>query len=328
MTDTARLRVLVVDDSVIVRKVLSDILTAHPEIELIGTASSGEVALVKIEHLKPDVVTMDVEMPGMDGLSTLRELRKRHPKLPVIMFSTLTARGAAATLEALALGATDYATKPTNSSTLADAREQIEKELIAKVLGLRPRSFPVATFTRPGIPTIRPVHRRIDLVAIGTSTGGPNALIAVVPNLPKDLPVPIVIVQHMPPLFTQLLAERLNALAHLPVAEAKAGAPLKPGEIWIAPGDYHLALGRKQSEILLELNQDAPENSCRPAADVLFRSVARIFGPHALGIVLTGMGSDGTKGAKAICDAGGEVIVQTKNLPSCGECPAPSSTPA
>jgi two-component system chemotaxis response regulator CheB len=154
------------------------------------------------------------------------------------------------------------------------------------------------------------MQRRIDIVAMGTSTGGPNALADLIPQLPAELPVPLVIVQHLPPLFTRLLAERLNRNGKLAVAEGQAGTRLDPGHVWIAPGDYHMTVARKNSEVILELNQGTPENSCRPAVDVLFRSVARTYGPHALGVVLTGMGTDGLKGSKAICDAGGEVIVQ------------------
>lgn len=303
------IRVLVVDDSMVVRKVLSDILASSPGIELAGTASSGEIALVKIPQLKPDVVTLDIEMPGMSGLQALAQIRKLYPKLPVIMFSTLTEHGAAATLEALALGATDYATKPTSGEGLADAKQQIQRELIAKITGLRPTAIrlPLPSLAALGH---RPIQRRIDIVAIGTSTGGPNALAEVIPLLPEDLPVPVVIVQHMPALFTHLLAKHLDGKAKLVVREGSAGTPLEPSHVWIAPGDYHMFLYRDKNIVRLGINQDAPEHSCRPAVDVLFRSVARTFGPHALAVVMTGMGSDGALGAKAIRQAGGEILIQ------------------
>jgi two-component system, chemotaxis family, protein-glutamate methylesterase/glutaminase len=313
MVDSPRVRVLVIDDSVVVRKVLSDVLSATPGIALAGAASNGETGLAKLEQLKPDVVTLDIEMPGMDGLKVLAEIRKRHPKLPVIMFSTLTEHGATATLDALALGATDYATKPTNSENLANAKEQISRDLVAKITGLKLSSPPPAP-AKPAVPVTplphKAVQRRIDLVAIGTSTGGPNALAEVIPQLPKEFPVPVLVVQHMPALFTRMLAERLNARSPLQVCEGQAGQKLNPGMVCVAPGDYHMVVARRGLDLTLELNQDAPENSCRPAVDVLFRSVARNYGPHALGIVLTGMGFDGAKGAKAIRDAGGEVLVQ------------------
>ncbi len=310
MTVPSAIRVLVVDDSLVVRKVLSDILNSTPETELVGAVASGEIALVNIPMLKPDVITLDIEMPGMNGLQTLAQIRKLYPKLPVIMFSTLTEHGAAATLEALALGATDYATKPTSGEGLADARQQVQRELIAKITGLRAPVFrlPPAAFL-PALPH-RPIQRRIDIVAIGTSTGGPNALGEVIPALPADLAVPVVVVQHMPALFTRMLAKHLNARSKLPVEEGSAGIKLRPGEVWIAPGDYHMTLVRDKEGVQLALNQDPPEHSCRPSVDPLFRSVARTFGPHALAVVMTGMGSDGAAGARVIRQAGGEILIQ------------------
>lgn len=310
MTGQGSIRVLVVDDSLVVRSVLSEILRINAGTELAGTAQSGEAALIKIPQLKPDVVTLDIEMPGMNGLQTLTQIRKLYPKLPVIMFSTLTEHGASATLEALALGATDYAAKPTNSEGLPAAREQVQRELITKIMALR---APVGQCLHvPVHPPAnrRPITRRIDIVAIGTSTGGPNALGEVIPKLPADFPVPVVIVQHMPPLFTRLLAKHLSAHASVFVQEGQSGAELNPGYVWIAPGDFHMTVLREGNAIRLGLNQGAPEHSCRPAVDVLFRSVARTFGPHALAVVMTGMGSDGTLGAKAIHQAGGEVMIQ------------------
>jgi len=181
-----------------------------------------------------------------------------------------------------------------------------------KIVGLKaaaavraPRAAPPTAKT-----VLRPVQRRIDTVAVGSSTGGPNALFELIPQLPKDLPIPVVVVQHMPPLFTRLLADRLRAKGKLTVEEGQAGRRLEAGHVWVAPGDYHMTVARKNMDVILELNQGPSENSCRPAVDVLFRSVARTYGPHALGVILTGMGSDGAKGAKAICDAGGEVMVQ------------------
>jgi two-component system chemotaxis response regulator CheB len=311
MRPEKRVRVLIVDDSVIVRKVLTDVLGAHPSIEVAGTAASGDLALAKLDQIKPDVITLDIEMPGRNGLETLAEIRKRYPKLPVIMFSTLTERGGKATLDALALGATDYATKPTSGEGLVSATEQIRRELVAKILGLRPAPPLSGRIVGPVIPLKRsPIRRRIDILAIGTSTGGPNALAEVVPRLPADFPVPVVLVQHMPPLFTKLLSDRLNASSALQVQEGIPGTALTPGKVWVAPGGHHMTVARKDGSTVLELNQDPPEHSCRPAVDVLFRSVARTFGPNALAVVMTGMGSDGTLGAKAIRNAGGEIYAQ------------------
>ena len=237
-------RVLIVDDSAVIRKVLSNLLASDPEIVVAGTARNGVQALVRIPELKPDLVTLDIEMPVMNGLETLVEIRKLYPKLPVIMFSTLTERGATATLEALARGASDYVTKPNHSGGSEASREVVQEELIPKIKSLCPvraPQAPRAPFSAPARSSSRPPGR-IDLVAIGSSTGGPNALSALLPQLPADFPVPIVIVQHMPPLFTRLLAERLNAAAPLHVQEGKEGEKLKAGQIWIAPGDNHMTV--------------------------------------------------------------------------------------
>lgn len=304
------IRVLVVDDSSVIRKVLTQALASNPEIEVAGTAPNGNIAIAKIPQLNPDVVTLDVEMPGMNGIQTLSEIRKGYPRLPVIMFSSLTERGASATLEALAMGASDYVTKP-SAENFDRAMEQVRKELVTKILFLAHRRAVAANvqLVRPA-PKPRLGGQRIDVLAIGSSTGGPNALLDLLPRLPADLPVPVVLVQHMPPLFTRFLAERLDSRAALQVREAKAGAIVKPGQIWVAPGDYHMTVERKRPSTVLNLNQDPRENSCRPAVDVLFRSVAAAFGPNTLAVVLTGMGSDGARGAQVIREAGGEVFVQ------------------
>jgi len=305
-------RVLVVDDSVVVRKLLSEVLASTAGIELAATASSGAIALSKIPQVNPDVVTLDIEMPGLNGIETLKEIRRLYPKLPVIMFSTLTEQGAAVTLEALSLGASDYMTKPTNSSSLASAMGQVRGELVTKILSLVNRS-------RERVSRILHAQKKnsgnnpIEILAIGTSTGGPNALAQVIPQLPSEFPVPVVIVQHMPPLFTRLLAERLNSQSQLGVLEGQAGAALGPGQVWIAPGNYHMTVVRKGPRAVLELNQDTPENSCRPAVDVLFRSVAQAYGPNVLAVVMTGMGSDGARGAAHIHEVGGEILVQDES---------------
>jgi two-component system chemotaxis response regulator CheB len=305
------IRVLVVDDSVVIRKLLSETLASTPGIQLAGTASSGALALAKIPQLNPDVITLDIEMPGLNGIETLKEIRKLYPKLPVIMFSTLTEHGAAITLEALSVGASDYLAKPTNSPNLACTMEQVRNELSTKIFALCGRDRQVLTGSRKIASTTRPPGRnRIEILAIGTSTGGPNALADVIPRLPERFPVPVVVVQHMPPLFTRMLAARLNTQSQIRVSEAEQSRALEPGQVWIAPGDYHLTVARKGQGTILELNQDPPENSCRPAVDVLFRSVARTYGANVLAVVMTGMGSDGARGAGHIREAGGEVFVQ------------------
>jgi two-component system chemotaxis response regulator CheB len=314
------IRVLVVDDSAVMRRLITEVLTPDPEIVIAGTAGTGHLALQKIPELKPDLITLDVEMPGLDGIATLVEIRKLNSRLPVIMFSTLTGPGAAATLEALARGASDYATKPSQAGNLERARELVRQDLIPKIKALcaartGSRASAAATVA-PSVASplvVSPLQRppkRIDLVAIATSTGGPNALGELMPHFPADFPVPVVIVQHMPPMFTQLLAGRLDTLTTLQVAEGREGQTLEKGHMWIAPGDYHMTVVRKGAGHVLALNQGAPENSCRPAADVLFRSAAQAFGENVLAVVLTGMGADGTRGASAIREAGGAVIVQ------------------
>lgn len=309
----APIRILIVDDSVVIRKLLAETLSQDPTLEVVGTASDGRIGLAKTAQLHPDLVTLDVEMPVMNGLETLAELRKLYPKLPVVMFSTLTEHGAAATLDALTLGASDYATKAGNTGGPAAAVAAIRSELIPKIKALCGGQVKKVSALFPPLPAAsvrRPAHRRIEIVAIGTSTGGPNALAEVLPRIPKDFPVPIVLVQHMPPIFTRMLADRLAAHCEIPVHEASAGTIVSPGHAWIAPGNFHMTIKRAGVGWRLELNQEPPENSCRPAVDVLFRSVAEVYGTDVLAVVMTGMGSDGVVGAKCIRQKGGEVIVQ------------------
>lgn len=310
-----RIRVLIVDDAVVVRRLVADVLSADPEIELAGTAASGSIALAKIPQVNPDVITLDVEMPGMSGLETLAEIRRQYPSIRVIMFSTLTERGAATTLDALSLGASDYVAKPSNTGSIDAAIERVRADLVPKVKAFCARVAGLASpSARPAMPPLRPAQPRarspVDVVAIGVSTGGPNALATLLPLLPADLPVPVLIVQHMPPVFTRLLAERLATRAPFPVAEGRQGAVLQPGTAWIAPGDHHMEVRREGTAVVLTLHQGAPENSCRPAVDPLFRSVARVYGATVLAAVLTGMGHDGLRGAQAIREAGGRVLAQ------------------
>jgi two-component system, chemotaxis family, protein-glutamate methylesterase/glutaminase len=307
------IRILVVDDSIVIRKLLSDTLSGDRALEVVATASDGRIALAKIPLLKPDLITLDIEMPVMNGLETLAAVRKLYAKLPVIMFSTLTEHGAAATLDALSLGASDYATKPGNTGSPAVAIERIRVELIPKIkalCGIAPLKLLPLHLSRRASQVRARSNARIEIVAIGTSTGGPNALAEVLPRIEADFPVPIVVVQHMPPIFTRLLAERLASRSAIPVEEGRAGVDITPGRAWIAPGNFHMTVVRAGLHRHLSLNQGLPENSCRPAVDVLFRSVAQAYGPNALGVVMTGMGSDGVLGAQEIRDAGGEVIIQ------------------
>jgi two-component system chemotaxis response regulator CheB len=266
--------------------------------------------------VNPDVVILDVEMAEMDGIETLREIRKTYPDLPVIMFSAHTEKGASITIDALLLGATDYVTKPSNAGSLEAALDLVRQTLIPKIKQFSPRIGPLPVIKaapEAGTPMTgarKAPSDRIEIVAIGISTGGPNALAAMLPGIPADLPVPIVIVQHMPPLFTKTLAERLDLSCGIQVREAQGGEVLTPGCAWIAPGGFHLTLERTADGVVLRTNLEPPENSLRPAVDVTFRSVASVYGGECLAVVMTGMGHDGTRGCEHIVDQGGRVIVQ------------------
>jgi two-component system, chemotaxis family, protein-glutamate methylesterase/glutaminase len=320
------LKIMIVDDSVVVRSLLSRIINSVDNMEIFGTASNGQIALDKLKQGIPDLVILDIEMPILDGISTLVEIRKKYRQLPVIMFSTLTLDGANSTIDALAKGASDYLTKPTGVGNLMQGMTSIEQELIPKIKSLCKRGTRVASRSIP--PRSRAVRvnlpprsrnissrkqKRIELVVIGISTGGPNALMELIPGLPENFPVPIVIVQHMPPVFTTMLAQRLDNFSKLRVFEAADGDYVKAGEIAVAPGNFHLFVKSDKGQVKLGLNQDEQVNSCRPAVDVLFDSAVSCFGESILGMVLTGMGKDGCTGAGKIKNAGGCVIIQDEN---------------
>jgi two-component system, chemotaxis family, protein-glutamate methylesterase/glutaminase len=357
------IRVMIVDDSAVVRKLLTSALALHPEITVVGSAANGVIALNKLPQLMPDAVILDVEMPEMDGITACAHIRESYPRLPVIMFSTLTERGASVTFDALAAGASDYVLKP--SGQHGDSLEQvISKSMLPKLIALtRPRPAVQAALAmmseskapvfdapssshrtlssapariRPSLPqSVRaperpkfesrpdalrssklPAPRKpVQVIAIACSTGGPNALAEVVPRFPAALPVPVVIVQHMPPIFTRTLAERLALRSALKVIESNGGELLRAGEVYVAPGNRHLELVQDERGISTVLTDGLPENSCRPSADVTFRSLVRVYGGGVLAVVLTGMGHDGARGAKEIADAGGRVIAQSG--PSC-----------
>ena len=371
------IRILVVDDSVVIRKLVTSTLSEVRGMEVVATAATGKIALAKIQQVAPDIVILDVEMPDMDGIETLQQIRKLSPRLPVIMFSTKTERGAVATIEALTRGASDYVAKPSNVGNVLIAMARVREELVPKIQALtsgarapgrtpsspiatlaiaatssttRIRTMPIATtmplpttptatgtgttplsrmttqvIARSQITTANPVvvldgpvrlHRAtgprppVEVVAIGASTGGPNALAELLTQLPEDFPVPIVIVQHMLATFTRHFAERLAAQCRIKIVEANAGDTVAPGHAYVARGDYHLLTERRLGRISLVMNQEVAENFCRPAVDVLFRSIAHTYGVGALAVVLTGMGHDGLRGCGAIRDAGGDVIVQ------------------
>jgi len=320
----ADIKVLVVDDSVVIRRMVTNVLSEDPDITVVGTASNGQIGLEKIELLKPDLVTLDIEMPVLDGIGTLKAIRKLYPRLPVIMFSTLTEQGARTTLDALALGASDYVTKPANMGSIPAAMEAVREQLVPKIralTGRRQTPRPVSGQTSSSITTPLPAKAAArvrppgliptpEVLVIGSSTGGPDALLAVIPKLPADFPLPIAIVQHMPPVFTKMLAQRLDLLSKLEVREAVNGDVVRRGQVLIAPGDYHLELRREGMSVKAFLQQGPPENFCRPAVDVMFRSAAEAYGGRILALIMTGMGHDGAQGAGVISGKGGYVLAQ------------------
>lgn len=307
----SKIRVLVVDDAVVVRRMLSDELAGDPALEVAGTAANGRIALAKIPQLNPDVLVLDLEMSEMDGLQTLAALRRIDTRLPVILFSGHGPRNDALVVEALALGANDYVAKPQGGLQGSQATQYIREQLIPKIKALQHHATEwEGPLAQTPSPRRYPSCARVEIVAIGLSTGGPNALARLLPALPAVFPVPVVIVQHMPPAFTRMLAERLAARSALKVGEASSGAVLQAGDVWLAPGNHHLVLARDGESIRLRTHQGPPENSCRPSVDVLFSSVAETYGPSALAVVLTGMGQDGLRGCERIREAGGQVLVQ------------------
>ncbi len=320
------IRVMIVDDSPLVRKIAGDILNADPGIEVVATAATAEFALNKLMRDRPDVITMDMEMPGMGGLEAIRQIMLQRPT-PVIVLSAHARRGAELTLQALEAGAVDFMLKP--AASLSGGLDAVARELVEKVKGAC--GVRLETSTRPAPrreapqeqspqePAPRdPAPRALpgpsnghELVAIGTSTGGPVALKVLLSGLPGDFPLPIVVVQHMPPVFTRAFAERLNSICELEVKEAEEGDALLPGRVLIAPGDQHLIVLRSPSRAALHRRELVCGH--RPSVDVLMHSVAREFGERAIGVIMTGMGRDGADGLHALRRNGGTVLAQDKD---------------
>ena len=316
------IRVMVVDDSPLVRKIVSDLLESDTGLSVAATASSAEIALRKLEKIKPDVITMDIEMPGMGGLEAIREIMKKQPT-PIIVLSAFAKRGAELTLQALESGAVDFIAKPANS--LSGGVTGIAGELIEKVKhasrikvekfeeeaeGQKIEARNKRKYEKPAvIPSSLVTY---DLVAIGTSTGGPVALKTVLHRLPGNFPSGIVVVQHMPPVFTRAFAERLDSLCSIEVKEANNGDEILPGRALIAPGDYHMAVTRFNTNPKVMLHKREPVSGHRPSVDVLMHSVAREYGPRAVGIIMTGMGKDGADGIKEMKKKGAFIIAQDK----------------
>lgn len=309
---TAPSKVLIIDDSVVVRKAVSDALSNDPEIQIVGTASNGKIALQRIAQYQPDVLILDIEMPEADGFFVLRSIRRDYPSLRTIMFSSLTQHGAAKTIESLSMGADDYVSKPSGPipGGYQEAIQKIALELIPKIKQFRPQSFETRAPHPLGLSKDRGPRVQPEVLAIGISTGGPEALGRVLPRLPEDFRVPIVIVQHMPPVFTRLLAERIDLNSKIKAVEAKEGMLIESGVAYFAPGDYHMGLEPSGGQAIVRLTKSPPENSCRPAVDVLFRSVAKVYGPRAIGLIMTGMGQDGLIGVQEMKQEGATILAQ------------------
>lgn len=330
--DDGPYRVMVVDDSAVIRGIVTRWLEADPDMSVVASCSNGAQALRVVAGKGCEVIVLDIEMPEMDGLAALPQLTRAVPGVQIIMSSTLTRRNAEISMRALAMGAADYVTKPETlrgGATAEDFRRELTEKVKALAAGFRRRHGGVAPVAHAAAPVARPLayapaaaaapgialrpfsNERPAILAIGSSTGGPQALMAVLSQLTGDVTVPIVITQHMPATFTALLAEHLERVTHRPSAEAHDGDLVKPGTVTVAPGGQHMVLVRDGMQNLrVALNGDPPENFCRPSVDPLFRSVAQLFGPRALGLVLTGMGSDGREGARAIVASGGSIVAQ------------------
>jgi two-component system chemotaxis response regulator CheB len=311
---------MVVDDSPLIRKIASDILDSDPGIKVVATAASGEFALQKLERFHPDVITMDIEMPGMGGLRTIREIMLRRP-LPILVLSAFARRGAELSLQALEYGAVDFMLKPTTS--LSGGIDDIARGLIERIKaagGLKGRS-PVAApldcairrepICRPKQPA-EPANKVFELVAIGASTGGPVALKRVLSSLPADFPPAVLVVQHMPPIFTTAFAERLNSVCALTVKEAEHGDPVIPGRVLIAAGNHHMRVRRNGVDAHVLLDQREPVWGHRPSVDVLMQSVAEQYGADAIGVIMTGMGKDGAAGIRELHEKGGFILAQDR----------------
>lgn len=314
-----QMRVLIVDKSPLARNFIQSAVEQEPGFKVVGTARDGQVAIARCRELRPDIVTLDIEMPILDGLSSLPRLLEVDRDLAVIMVSSLTRRGARETVDALMAGALDYVTKPRQADSREHAIAQFSAALLPKLRAAAARrrtSMRAVRVQRSHVPVAKSqrlsaVDREPSVLAIGSSTGGPAALGQLLSSLPRRLSAPILIVQHMPATFTRLLAERLSERSPFKVREAVAGEVLREGDAWVAPGNLHMTVERGlRGELRLRLSSEAPVNFCRPSVDVLFESLARAAGQRSLAVVLTGMGHDGREGARAIRQAGGRVIVQ------------------
>lgn len=320
---TRKIRVLIVDDTALYRKIIRDVLSDFPEIDVVGTAPNGKIALSKLETLKPDLLTLDQEMPEMDGLETLRQIKEKHLKVATIMVSAFTTRGASITMQALNLGAFDFIAKPDSKNiqeNINSLKEQFEPQFkaFAKRLEISTGSVRVSVGTStdkaiiPELKLLSGLKGKPKIVTIGISTGGPKALADVIPNIPGDLGVPVVLVQHMPPVFTKALAESLDKKSPLTIVEGQNGQILQANTVYIAPGGKQMKVvsGSGIGQYVIKITDDPPENHCKPSADYLFRSVSSLFPGKALAVIMTGMGRDGTTGLRLLKREGAKVIAQ------------------
>lgn len=295
----------------VVRRLLTNALSAEPDFEIVGSASSAEIALTKLPTLKPDVMTLDIMLPGMSGLELLPIVRQQFPQMHTLIFSSATEAQAETALDALMHGATAFLLKPNSDVSLGSSMEYLQRELRDKIKQLcyRHTAQPAFAPMKPA-PAFSATAKRAEVLAIGVSTGGPTALAALMAKLPHAFPLPIVIVQHMPPVFTELLAKRIRTVTGFNIVEATEGMVLEPGKAILAPGDYHMRVARSDTDTVIRLDQSPQECSCRPAVDVLFRSVADIYGGAAIATILTGMGQDGLRGSEVLVRAGAHLIAQ------------------
>ena len=339
MIGNKKVKVLVVDDTIVYRKAVSDIIQELPYAELVGVAHNGKIALSKVAALKPDLLTLDIEMPVMNGIEVLQQLQKHHPGVGAIMLSTLTSEGSDMTLRALELGAFDFILKPQQSTSQQEGMKML-RDLIKPIVEAYSRSKTASSLlrktSRPTLRPLKPLNKKdaqatrrspltktfggevrktkSEIVTIGVSTGGPNALGQVLPLLPGDLGVPVLIVQHMPPIFTKSLAASLDKKCSLTVKEASDREPILPNTVYIAPGGKQMKLiaGADGTNRLIKITDDPPENSCKPAADYLFRSIGDYYVNRTTAVIMTGMGSDGTKGLEKLKNKGALVIAQNE----------------
>lgn len=335
MKNNNHLRVLIVDDTIVYRKAVSDVMAEFPDVEVVGTANNGKIAMSKIASLKPDLLTLDIEMPEMNGLDVLERMKLEAPDVGAIVLSTLTHKGGELTMHALELGAFDFITKPETDS-LEESRKAI-KDTIAPMLKAFSRRREIKNILKGKFPALRTGTekrstlgsenvvqrmrnitgrrmRRAEIVGIGISTGGPKALAEMMPQFPSDISAPILIVQHMPPIFTKSLATNLNSKCAFDVKEANDGEALRPNTAFIAPGgkQMKIAAGVDGKSRIIRVVDDPPENSCRPSADYLFRSIAQHYVGRATGVIMTGMGSDGNLGLKLMKRSGSIIIAQNE----------------